>query len=41
VAVGSLRAAGPQPARNDADMYAYIVSIKRGPKASEIPLLKE
>jgi mono/diheme cytochrome c family protein len=24
-----------------ADMYAYIVSIKRGPKASEIPLLKE
>jgi ubiquinol-cytochrome c reductase cytochrome c subunit len=24
-----------------ADMYAYVVSIKRGPKASEIPLLKE
>ncbi len=24
-----------------ADMYAYLVSIKRGPKANEIPLLKE
>ncbi len=24
-----------------ADIYAYIVSQKRGPKASEIPLLKE
>ena len=24
-----------------ADMYAYLLSIKRGPKASEIPLLKE
>ena len=24
-----------------ADMYAYIASIKRGAKASEIPLLKE
>ena len=27
--------------RDLADIYAYIVSIKRGPKASEIPLLKE
>jgi ubiquinol-cytochrome c reductase cytochrome c subunit len=24
-----------------ADIYAYIVSIKRGPKAGDIPLLKE
>ncbi len=24
-----------------ADIYAYIVSIKRGPKAADIPLLKE
>ena len=24
-----------------ADIYAYVSSVKRGPKASEIPLLKE
>ena len=30
----------PAPTRDLADIYAYVTSIKPGPKAKDIPLLK-